>query len=446
MYYSPITDDHEQYLLDELGISDISDLFSDIPGDSSGFDISIPSGESELQIKTKATAMAGMNNSLNNYASFLGGGSYHHFIPSVIKHLAQRGEIFTSYTPYQAEISQGSLRVIFEFQTMISELFGLPLTNASLYDGATALAEACVMAINDKRRFKILLPNRISPNTIQVMKTYLEPKGVELDIFSSDVFYHFDEHEFKKKINGDYAAIVLPYPDFFGSISTYKNAIEFAHKHDVNVIFSCDPMAMSLIKNPGELGADIAVGEGQCFGIPMAFGGPYLGLMAAKDRFVRLMPGRNAGKTTDEDGNPGYVLTFQTREQHIKRGKALSNICSNQGLLAFCATVYLSYMGPNGLRRVAEMCYRKSNYLKSEIAKISGYKILNQGPTFKEFIMSTPNSAAFTLSELKKHGILGGIDLSTYFSEAKNVILVATTEMNSQKQLDQYISALKKLS
>jgi glycine dehydrogenase subunit 1 len=445
MYYSPITDDQKQYLLEDLGISDISELFKDLPGDPSGFDISIPGGQSELQIKTKASAMAGMNNSLNSFSSFLGGGSYHHFIPSVIKHLAQRGEIFTSYTPYQAEISQGSLRVIFEFQTMISELFGLPLTNASLYDGATALAEACVMAINDKRRFKILLPNRISPNAVQVMKTYLEPKGVTLDIFNSDVFYHFNEQEFKKKISNEYAAIVLPYPDFFGSISTYKESIEAAHKNDVNVIFSCDPMAMSLIKNPGELGADIAVGEGQCFGIPMAFGGPYLGLMAAKERFVRMMPGRIAGKTTDSEGNAGYVLTFQTREQHIKRGKALSNICSNQGLLAFCATVYLSYMGPNGLRRVAEMCYRKSTYLKNEISKIPGYKILNQGSTFKEFLISTPKSAQFTLAELKKHGILGGIDLSPYFSGAKNVILVAATEMNSQKQLDHYISTLKKL-
>lgn len=443
MFYSPLTEEQRTNLLEEIGLSSIDQLFSDMSSieKPSQFVESIPN-LSELQMQKVASQLAKKNTGAGDLISFMGAGSYQHFIPSVVWHLAGRSEFYTAYTPYQPEMSQGTLRIIFEFQTMISELFGLPISNASLYDGATALAEACVMALNKSKRKKILVPHTISWRLIEVLKTYLEPKNIDVDVVESSVFYHLNLTRVSPKLSEELGALILPYPDFFGNVLNYESLIEKAKSLEIPVIFYVDPIAMSLFKSPGELGADIVVAEGQALGIPMSYGGPYLGLIAAKEDYIRLMPGRIVGETVDSQGKPGYVLTFQAREQHIRREKSLSNICSNQGLLAIAATIYLSYMGPKGLRKVAELCYKKTEYLKKEISEIPGFSVLNQGLTFKEILVSCPILASDLIKLCKKKNILPGVDMKTY-TKASNVILIAVTEVRSQSEIDYFIETLK---
>ncbi|MBT5954039.1 aminomethyl-transferring glycine dehydrogenase subunit GcvPA [bacterium] len=443
MYYSPITESQKSDLLAFLGKEKASDLFEDIPKSNrpTSFD-GLPS-LSEIDIMKSSKSFASKNKNSDDYVSFLGGGIGDHYIPSIIKHIAGRSEFYSSYTPYQPEISQGNLRVIFEFQTMISELMGLDIANASLYDGASALAEACVVAINAKKKFKVLVPDRIPPNYKEVLKTYLEPKGVTIDYFNSELFYHFNVSDFKKKISEEYAAAVLPYPDFFGNVINFSEITEYAASKNVASIFLCNPTSLALLTSPGELGADIAVAEGINLGIANFYGGPGLGLIAAKKEYLRLLPGRIVGETVDKEGKTGYVLTFQTREQHIRREKSLSNICTNQGLMALCATLFLSYMGPNGLRKAAEQCYKKSEYLKNECSKLKGFEVLNRTPTYNEFLLSLPTDAEHILSRLKKKNILAGLSMAPYYKSAKNVILISVTEMKSQIELNLLIDALK---
>lgn len=443
MYYSPLTEEQRQYILNTLSLTKVEDVFKDIPTDGITSKMSVMGSLSEMQLQKELRQLSQKNKNLLDTLSFLGGGIYQHYIPSVINHLLLRSEFYTAYTPYQPEMSQGSLRAIFEFQTMICALFGLDISNASLYDGATAAAEACIMGINKSGKKKVLLPETVHPETIKVIRTYLEPKGIDVQVQSFSVFYHFNSQNFNNQINEDIGSIVLPYPDFFGNMINYEKVIDKAKSYDIPVIMTCDPMALSLFKNPGQLGADIAVAEGQCLGISPTFGGPGLGIITAKEEYTRIMPGRIAGETTDAEGNKGYVLTFQTREQHIRREKALSNICSNQGLLSLAATIYLSYMGPAGLRRVAELCYKKSEYVKRELSKIKGIKVLNPGTTFKEFIISLPESSTTFISKLKKHNILPGINITPYFKKANNVLLVCVTEVKTQSELDHFIETTK---
>jgi glycine dehydrogenase subunit 1 len=445
MFYSPITEEDKQQIFNELKIESVNDLFSDLP--SIGNEIkNLPEAQSELELKKSIKKIGSQNMPIKDYISFLGGGSYEHFIPSVISHITSRSEFYTAYTPYQAEISQGTLRAIFEFQTMVCELMGLDISNASLYDGATALAESCIMAHRETKKSKILVPAQLSPNYINVLNSYLIPKNIEVDIFHSEHFHHTNIENLAKQLSKDeYAAVVLPYPDFFGNIYDYTETIKQAKSLGITTIFSCDPIALALFKSPGEYDADIAVAEGQPLGIPHYFGGPYLGLMAAKDKYVRLIPGRVVGKSTDAKGNDGYLLTFQTREQHIRREKALSNICSNQALIALAATVYMGYMGPTGIRKVAESCYKKCEYLKQNISKLPGYKVLNKDLTFKEIAISLPQSSKKTLAKLKKKNILGGIALSNYYKNADNILLIAVTEMRSKADIDLLIESLKEI-
>jgi glycine dehydrogenase subunit 1 len=443
MKYSPITEDQKQDILKDIGIKNVSTLFEDLPNNKK-VDINLPPAISELGLRKTLTSLSTKNNC--DYISFIGGGSYDHFIPSVIKHLISRSEFYTAYTPYQPEISQGTLRAIFEFQSMICELTGMDIANASMYDGASAIAEACVMTFQATKRKKVLLPNSIAPNYIEVLHTYLDPKDIKIDLFKSDIFYLFDEAKFISLLTEEHCSIVLPYPDFFGNIINYKNIIKKAKDLGIAVIFLYDPTSLALLESPGKLGADIAVGEGQSLGLATSFGGPALGLLSAKKSFLRSMPGRIVGKTNDKDGNTGYVLTFQTREQHIKREKSLSNICSNQGLMALSATIYLAYMGSKGLRRVAEMCYKKCSYLKDGISKIPGFQILNQNPTYKEFLVSTPINADSLLKTLKKEGILGGINCSKYHKVANNTLLISVTENKTQSELNSFIDTLKKVT
>ena len=444
MFYSPITQAQREHLLQEIGVPDIDALFADMSAVGQASPLDLPEPLSELELKQFAVRLAGKNKHTGAYISFMGGGSYDHFIPSVVGHVISRSEFYTSYTPYQPEMSQGTLRSIFEFQTMICELTGLGVANASVYDGASALAEACVMTINDAtKRTKVLLPSTLPPSYREVLDTYLLPKSVTIQTAGSQDAVCVSEEEFISQFSGDFAAVVLSYPDFFGNMISYDRVISAAKENGIAVIMLCDPIALALFKSPGELGADIAVGEGQPLGIPTAFGGPYLGFMAASEKYLRLLPGRIVGQTHDKNGTLGYVLTFQTREQHIKREKSLSNICTNQGLLALAATVYMAYMGPHGLRRVAELCYKKTNYLKTRLASLPGVTVLNTGVTFREFVISLPCDAAKVGKALKAQQIFAGIDMGRFDKSRKNQLLIAVTEKRSTAELDQLAEAIK---
>lgn len=445
MLYSPITPSQREAMLATMGLSSIEDLFSDIPTHPGTTPLAHFSALSDLDLMKLMKNLSDKNISLSKNLSFLGAGAYEHFSPSVVKFLISRSEFSTSYTPYQPEMSQGTLRAIFEFQTMVCELSGMDIANASVYDGGSALGESCALAyyFHQKKRHEVLAPSTLSPHLIKVLETYLSPKDVKLVQSQGDAPYLFDEDRFNNQITENTCAVVLPYPDFFGTVVNYAKTIEKAKSVDAKIIFVYDPLAMALLKSPGELGADMAVAEAQCLGIPLSFGGPYLGLMSARNEFVRFFPGRIVGKTSDRDGKEAYVLTLQTREQHIRREKSYSSICTNQGLMALAATIYLAWMGPVGLKRVAELCYKKTTYLKQEINKLSGYKVLNSGPTFKEFLVSVPGDAAALLAYLKSHGIEGGLALSAYFENAQSHLLIAVTETRSQEDLDRMLQLLK---
>jgi glycine dehydrogenase subunit 1 len=443
MYYSPITSEKKQALLKEIGKEKSQDLFPEIKGGQE-VNLKLPHSISELELKQLGKILTEQNNALEENISFLGAGLYEHFIPAVIDSLMSRSEFYTAYTPYQPEISQGTLRVIYEFQTMICELMGLEVANASLYDGATALAEACLMAAVYTKRKKIIIPSQVSKGYIKVLQTYVQEHDLEIEIIEAELFYKINLNKMRKKITKEVAAMVLPYPDCFGCMHNYQEEIRVAKEHDVQVIFLADPIAVSLFKCPGELGADIAVGEGQVLGIPINFGGPLLGLMAAKKQYLRMMPGRIAGKTVDKKGKTGYLLTFQTREQHIKREKALSNICSNQALMALRATIYLAYMGPKGLRKVAQDTYKKTLYLKKELAKLNGFKVLNEkSVNFREILVTVPGAAQVLINKLKSKRIFAGVNLAKDYHGINNMLLMAVTEKRSMAEINMFLKALK---
>ena len=426
MAYVPVSLHQRQALQEAVAIEASADLFAALPDLASP--IETLAGLSELELSQHVRGLSTLNKPASQMLSFLGGGSTQHFIPAVVGHMIGRSEFYSAYTPYQPELSQGLLRSIFEFQTMICELTGMDVSNASVYDGATALAEACIMAVNATKRTKIVISGVLSPSTMAVLETYLIPKSIQIILEGA--------------ITAEVAGVVIPYPDFLGVMKNPEKIIQEAHQKEALVIMDCDPTALALFKSPGELGADIAVGEGQPLGIPVAFGGPYLGYLAAHTRFLRLMPGRIVGKTNDHEGRVGYALTFQTREQHIKREKALSNICTNQGLLALAATVYMAYVGSSGLRRVAELCYKNACYLKQALGTIPGCSI-EKSVTFKSFVLNLPQSAETVYRALKAKGILPGIPLNRFYPDRSNSLLITVSETIPKTGLDTLILAIK---
>lgn len=448
MLYSPITQFQKETLLKAIGVSSIEDLFSDIPSNPQATPLANFPALSDLELMRCVKGLADKNEHLGKKMSFMGAGAYEHFAPSIVGYLLSRSEFSTSYTPYQPEMSQGTLRAIFEFQTMVCELSGMDIANASVYDGGSALGESCALTYYffQKQRHQIVVPSTLSPHLIEVLKTYLSPKDIELIQVQGDCYYQFDTPRVNACISEKTAAVVLPYPDFFGTVVNYAATIEKAKSVGAKVIFVYDPLAMGLLKSPGDYGADLCVAEGQSLGLSLAFGGPYLGLMSAKEEFVRFFPGRIVGKTLDRDGKNAYVLTLQTREQHIRREKSYSSICTNQGLMALAATIYLSWMGPVGLQKVASLCCQSMAYFKQEISKIPGFSVLNPGPTIKESLISCPGSAAALLDFLKQQGIEGGVAIGPYFKEAQSALLVAITETKSKADIDLLIAALKRYS
>ena len=431
-HYIPSTMDEQAEMLAALGIDSIDQLFSDIPDEFRNPTLNLPAPLSELEIQQGLGQMAGKNRPLSSGPSFLGAGSYHHFIPSIVKALITRGEFLTAYTPYQAEASQGTLQVIYEFQTLICNLYGMEVANAGMYDGATSLAEATLMACRVTKREKVVLADTISPAYIDVIRTYCQSQDIAVEVVDPS----------NPALDDETACLVLQYPNYYGYIEDQKKLVDAAHAQGALAVVSCDPTAMGMLQTPGHYGADIVTGDGQPLGIPTSYGGPYVGLFAAKQEFIRQMPSRLSGRTLDKNGKTGYVLTLQTREQHIRRERATSNICTNEALYALAATIYLAAMGKQGMRQVAELCYHKAHYAAAHIGQLPGYSLPMNGPFFQEFVVQCPASPAEINKKLMDRNILGGLDVS---EKIPNGMLLCVTEMNSKEDIDALVAALSEI-
>jgi glycine dehydrogenase subunit 1 len=385
--------------------------------------------------------MAAKNANVNEHASFLGAGAYHHFIPATVPHLVFRSEFYTAYTPYQAEISQGTLQTIFEYQSMICALTGMDAANASHYDGATAAAEGAILAINQlPGRNKVLVCPTLHPEYRATIRTYLAGQGIDV-LGDADTSISF-EQMLDQYLDDKTACVIVANPDFLGQVRDLKSAAERVHQAGALFIVATYPISLGMYQAPGAYGADVVVGEGQSLGNPIAFGGPYLGIFATKNQFLRRMAGRLVGQTTDTKGRRGFTLTLQAREQHIRREKATSNICTNQALCALAASVYLSTLGKTGLRQVAELCYHKAHYAARKINNIVGYRVDLKKEFFNEFVVECPRPVKEINAALREQGIIGGYDLSKDYPHLGNAMLVAVTEMNTKEQIDALVKAL----
>lgn len=433
-------------MLADLGLADIGELFSDIPAEHRFPTLGLPPAMSELEVLRDIDELAARNTA-SGILSFAGAGAYHHFIPSVVSDLASRGEFTTAYTPYQAEASQGTLQTIFEYQSMLADLLDMDVVNASHYDGATAVAEAALMAVRSARgRDTVVFAGTLHPHYLDVSRTYLEPQGISMvTVGSPGDSGEPDRDELISALGERGAALVVQDPDFFGRMHDLSGLADSVHERGALLVLHGDPIATALFRSPGSLGADIVTGEGQPLGIPVSFGGPYLGIFATRTGLVRKMPGRLVGQTTDAEGNRGFVLTLSTREQHIRREKATSNICTNQGLMALRAAIYLAAMGPVGLREVAERCYHNAHYAAAQLATIPGCTV-NGGaevPFFKEFVLTTPVNAAQLAGRAARDGVIPGVPLSSFFADRTNDLLVAVTERYRKREIDTLVSAVR---
>lgn len=442
MRYIPNSHEERDEMLSVVGLSNAKDLFRSIPENvqlNRALNVTDPLAESEV-ISAMETMAA--KNTAATKPSFLGAGVYSHFSPTIVDHLIQRSEFFTSYTPYQPEISQGTLQYIFEFQTLVCQLTGMEVANASMYDGSTAMAEAYLMAQRVTRREKIVVAKSVHPEYREVAATYDQHGDSEIVEIGFDVT--------SGRVNGldalddKTAALVVQSPNFFGCIENLKSLADAAHAVGaLFIVVVTEAISFGLLRSPGECGADIVVGEGQSWGIPMSFGGPHLGLFATREKFVRNMPGRLCGVAYDKNGKRGFVLTLSTREQHIRREKATSNICTNQGLIALAATIYMESMGRKGLQEVAEQNAQKARYAAKQIAAVDGYELPYSAPFFNEFVVRAAKPAAGILESIRANkGIVGGLALSKYFGGHDNDLLICVTETNTRSQIDQLAASL----
>ena len=445
MNYIPNTEADQKKMLERIGVSGFKDLINPIPESLRLKDeIKLPTGLSELELKNLLTRISEGNRNTDNLISFLGGGAYDHFIPSVVNHILLRSEFYTAYTPYQPEVSQGTLQSIYEYQSMICQLTEMEVSNASMYDGASAVAEAGLLSLAETSRKEILVSGSLNPTYYRVLCTYCERGGMKIRKLEPKDGVT-DLELLGKKLSSKTASLILQSPNFFGLLEKVEEIEKKVHSAGALLIMVCDPISLAILKTPGEYGADIAVGEGQPLGNSLNFGGPFLGFFACKQNLIRRMPGRLVGATVDSKGRRGFVLVLQTREQHIRREKATSNICTNEALCALAATVYLSLLGKNGLRKVAELCLQKSHYAADQIARIDGYKLKFQAPFFKEFVVETPIPAGRIIKLLLKKNILAGIDLSLFDRRMKNNLLVSVTEKRTKEEIDYLVENLKGL-
>lgn len=431
-------------MLEAIGLGSAEELFDSIPQDLLlKRPLNTPAALSEIELLNTFEQM-GARNAGARRISFLGGGAYSHYIPTIVDHILSRSEFFTAYTPYQPEISQGTLQTIFEFQTLVCQMTGMEVANASMYDGSTALAEAVLMAERVTRRSKIVASTAAHPQYLEVVRTYVQHAGIHLELV------HFDEktgqstEALAEAIDDQTAALVVQSPNFFGCVEDLAKLADAAHaKGALLVVAITEAISLGLLKSPGACGADIVVAEGQSFGVPLSFGGPYVGLFATREKYARQIPGRLVGEAFDKQGRRGFVLTLATREQHIRREKATSNICTNEGLIALAATVYLETMGRRGIQEVAQQCAQKAAYAAQAISRLDGYSLPFAGPFFNEFVVRAPRKAMELLVRLgKEKGIDGGIALSRFMPDQPNDFLVCVTETNSREQIDALVEGL----
>jgi glycine dehydrogenase subunit 1 len=427
----------QEAMLQRIGAASVEDLFRNIPASLRlTRPLNVPDALGEMELTAHLQALAGRNQPAGAAVCFLGGGSYDHFIPAVVDAVAGRGEYYTAYTPYQAEASQGSLQAFFEFQTLICQLTGLDVANASLYEGASAVAEAVLMAMSvTGRTGQVLLAESVHPEYRQAVATYLtnlEPRVVTLPTPQG----FLDPQDVKKALTDETACVVVQHPNFFGCLEEVRAIAEAAHARGALLVVSFDPISLGLLQRPGQYGADIAVAEGQCLGTPLGYGGPYVGLLACREAFVRKMPGRLVGQTVDRNGKRCWVLTLQTREQHIRREKATSNICTNQGLIALRATVYLAALGPQGLCETAQLCTRKAHYAAEQLTRVPGVRLRFDRPFFKEFTLQVPQPVPGMLDELRTAGYHGGLHLGRLYPALDGCLSVAVTEKRTRGEID----------
>jgi glycine dehydrogenase subunit 1 len=448
MTYIPHTDGETGEMLAAIGLSRMDDLFADVPAALRFPTLDLPPPLSELEILGEMRALAARNLDVDPSLSFLGAGIYHHFRPATVDDVLRRGEFYTSYTQYQPETSQGMLQALFEYQSMICRLTGMEVSNASHYDGATALAEAVLLALNvgQDRRRKIIVSPAVHPQYRAVVRTYVS--GIAATIVG-DEDGRSDVEALKRTLDDETAALVIQNPNFFGQCEPVDGLADAVHRAGALLIVVTDPIALGLLRPPTAYGADVVVAEGQSLGIPPSFGGPHLGIFATRMAHVRRISGHLVGETVDAVGRRGYVLTLATREQHIRRAKATSNICTNSAACALAAGVYLATMGQAGLRRIAELCYHKSHYAAAEIAKLAGFAVNLQTPTapfFKEFVVRLPRPCAEVNARLREQGIIGGYDLGTDYPHLANHMLIAVTEMNTRASIDRLVGALRQIA
>ena len=439
MSYIGLSRDEEQRMLDAIGVRRYEDLLTAIPEEVRlKRPLSVAGPLSEIDARRRFGEWA-RSNDADHAISFMGGGSYDHYVPAAVNAIAMRSEFATAYTPYQPEVAQGSLTAIFEFQSMIAELTGEDVANASLYDGATAVVEAALLARHQTGRARVVVAGALHPHYVDVLRTYLE-----MDVtVVADRGGQCAPEDLRGALAGDVAAVIYQHPNFFGLLESPQAIHTLAHEAGALAVAVCDPIALALLEPPGAAGADIVVGEGQSLGNPPSFGGPALGFFACRQALVRRMPGRIAAQTVDRHGRRGFVLTLQTREQHIRREKATSNICTNQGLLALRATIHLGLLGKQGLTEVAELCVQKAHHAATLAAGIPGYRLAHGGPFFREFVLECPVDAADVVRAARGHGILPGVDLGRFRPAWRRWLLVAVTEQRSAAEIERWANALR---
>ncbi|MTH52379.1 aminomethyl-transferring glycine dehydrogenase subunit GcvPA [Bacillus mangrovi] len=439
--YLPMTEQDQKEMLSVIGAASIDELFQDIP-EKVRFDreYSIKPAKSETSLLKELSSLAAKNKDMRQNASFLGAGVYDHYMPVIVDHVISRSEFYTAYTPYQPEISQGELQAIFEFQTMICELTGMDVANSSMYDGGTALAEAAMLAAGQTKRKKVLVSEAVNPESKDVLKTYAKGQYIEVvEIPASSGVT--DLKALEEELGDDVAAVIVQYPNFNGQVEPLAEIEPLAHTGKSMMIVSSNPLALGILTPPGEFGADIVTGDAQVFGIPAAFGGPHCGYFAVTNKLMRKVPGRLVGQTVDENGKRGFVLTLQAREQHIRRDKATSNICSNQALNALAASVAMTALGKNGVREMAVQNLQKANYAKRRFQE-AGMEIAFTGPIFNEFAVKLNEPVKKVNARLINKGIIGGYDLGLVKPELANTMLVAVTELRTKEEIDQLVEEL----
>lgn len=445
MTFNPHTDSDRAEMLDAIGLTDTRELFDGVHERIRFPELALPRPLTEMEAASRLSELAGKNVAVADENVFLGAGSYRHYVPATVGQILSRGEFYTAYTPYQPEVAQGTLQVIYEFQTMVAALLGMEIANASIYDGATALAEGTLLATSSvKRRKRIVVAGTVHPHYREVLRTYLSGLSLQVEFLPIPTVGFIQRAEdFAPYLDDDLAAIVVQYPNFFGGIEDVAALAVAAHGAGGLLVTSSYPIALGMLRSPGELGVDVATAEGQALGVAQSYGGPYVGLLATRQSMVRQMPGRLVGMTHDSEGKQGFVLALQTREQHIRRDKATSNICTNQGLMATAATVYMASVGPAGFAEVANRSYHNAHYLSQRLVDLEGWSLGFDDLFFNEFVIRSPVPARDVVHQLETAGFLGGLDLGSIDDSLENCLLFTATEVNSRESIDRLVAAIE---